>query len=50
MVGLHNFMGMQKPTISVGFKVWMGVCAIAGLTIIGVVIWAVVKIVSHICG
>lgn len=50
MNGLGNFMGMQKPKIPFGFKVWIGVCAVVGLAVTGVVIWAIVKIVVHICG
>lgn len=50
MNGLGNFMGMQEPKIPFGFKVWAGVCAVVGLAVTGGVIWAIVKIVAHICG
>lgn len=50
MNDLYKFMTSREPKIPTNFKVWMGICAIFGLAITGVVIWAVVKVVSHFCG
>lgn len=31
----------------IGFGVWFGLCALASLAVVGVAIWAVVRLVLH---
>lgn len=37
----------QLPPIPTGFKVWTAIVAVLGLTVLGVVLWAVITLVNH---
>lgn len=33
--------------IPLGFKLWFAFCALLGLSLLGVALWAVIKLVNH---
>lgn len=37
----------KPPPMPLGFKIWMAFCGVLGLTILGVVLWAVIRVVNH---
>ena len=38
----------ELPRVGLGFKLWFAFCALVGLAIVGVLIWAVIMLVNHV--
>ena len=45
--GWSNLPEPEMPRIPLGFKLWFAFCALLGFSLLGVAVWAVIKLVSH---
>lgn len=44
---MRNRSEMRLPPIGKGFAAWFAFCAVIGLGLIGVMVWAVIELVTH---
>ncbi|GAB3817724.1 hypothetical protein [Micromonospora zhanjiangensis] len=46
-LGRTNRPELELPPTPVWFKLWFAFCALLGLGLLGVIVWAVIKLVNH---
>jgi hypothetical protein len=37
----------KMPKTPIGFKIWFAFCALLGLSLVGLIVWAVIALVTH---